>query len=214
MKRAAQNLAILGLVSAIVLAALLAQGFTGLGWGHPDGTGSVGNWAPLVPWLIIFGVLAFVLLLLALVFGAVSWTWRGKVTGPGRDGPATVEATKAVVALSGPSLQAAQVGPAAVRIRVASVGAEHGLVLVPFVLRVEMEIQVYFDEDSRRYGYVSTWVESSGLSLSAQKTYGAVRHKQRGLYLTLDGVEALSFDTGVVFNQVDKVLAQLGWQRS
>ncbi|MBC9942958.1 hypothetical protein ICL81_00250 [Leucobacter sp. cx-328] len=122
------------------------------------------------------GILGFTSLIVALVFWIVSRVLDGMVMRPGPGGPATDEAATAVLALSSPSLQMEWQDPATVKVQVVSVNPTQGVVLVLSPLRVEMDVLVYLDEATRRYGYVSALAQSLGFGASFQKQYGVVRH--------------------------------------
>lgn len=162
--------------------------------------------------LITTGALTFTFLLVALILTIIRQSSNPRVQA-GLSGPATEQAVQALFTLQSPSLEVSRLSPSSVRIGVASVGAERGVILVPFVLRLEMEVIVNLDEQSRRYSFVNTWFESYGTSVSAQREYGVIRRREFGRYLTIDGIEAVNFDTGLVYQAIDGALAPLGWSR-
>lgn len=166
-----------------------------------------------VPGLIVSGSAAFAFLLAGFVFAVVGWSLRGVVKDGLPAGPETERAVEAVLNLFGASQLATRIAPSTVRVEVVNVRADNGLVMVPFTVNVEMEILIRFDEAARKYGYVSTWFGSYGLGMSMQRQYGVMRRTENGKYLTLDGVTAVEFSTGAIYDQIDAALAPLGWSR-
>lgn len=218
MKLAAKIVGIGGVVFLITFAVFLSQGLQGWGLGADGTTGdpleSAGRWKPLLPWVLVSGILGVTCLIIALVFWIVSRVLNGMVMRPGPGGPATDEAANTVLVLSSPSLQMEWQAPATVKVQVVSVNPTQGVVLVLSPLRVEMDILVYFDEATRRYGYVTALAQSQGFGASFQKQYGVVRHVQKGRYLTLDGIQAVDFDSRFVYDRIDGAMRRLGWTRA